>query len=250
MGLPSGLKWAKNDIDVSQNSKFALTPFQYEKTFFSWGNVVGHNPISDNEFDYDWGSVNSEAPYYDGQPYGDTPGASISGDLTTSQDAARVTLGTPWRMPTPTEFKELLDNCDFVQADGTTVIEAGTADKRVAVNGVFGIYLKSKINGNLLFFACSGLGAGTGWGGRGSYGYYWSSSFLSAQSAYGLGFSADGVFPRYYDGRYLGFPVRPVFGAGLRSTNRGLNLSENDERLEREIDDSRFFNRYVRNVQE
>lgn len=213
LGLPSGLKWAKNDIDVSQDSNFALTPFQYEKTFFSWGNVVGHNPISNSEFDYDWGNVNSEEPYYDGQPYGETPGASINANLTTSQDAARVTLGKPWRMPTADEFEELLDNCDFVEADGTTVIDAGTTDKRVTVNGFTGIYLKSRLNGNLLFFACSGGGGpSTSRKSRGGYGGYWSATFVSAKSANYLAFSGSFVAPRNAGNRFNGFPVRPVFG--------------------------------------
>lgn len=251
LGLPSGLKWAKCDLDVSQVSKFALTPFQYEKTFFSWGNVDGHNPISDRAFDYDWGGANPEAPFYDGQPYGDTPGASINANLTTSQDAARVTLGVPWRMPTTDEFKELFDNCDFVQADGTTVIDAGTTDKRVTVNGVLGVYLKSKINGNLLFFAASGNAGGTSWVYRDSRGYYWSASFYTARYAYGMSFADGSVNPQYRSvSRFNGLPVRPVFGAGLRSTNRSLSLPIDDERLEREIDDSRFDIKNERNVPE
>ena len=61
MGLPSGLKWAKNDIDVSQQSNFTPTPFLYNKTFFSWGNVNGHNPISESEFDYDCVIITSQS---------------------------------------------------------------------------------------------------------------------------------------------------------------------------------------------
>ena len=210
MGLPSGLKWADCDIDLTQADKFAASPFQYEKTFFSWGNTDGHNPKDTSSFDYNWGGVNSEAPYYDGQVYGDTPGNKLTASMAPSQDAARANLGGPWRMPTSAEFKELFDNCDFVQADGTTVIEAGTTDKRVTVNGVLGIYLKSKINGNLLFFACSGYGDGTSWYSRGSYGYYWSASFNSARYAYGLGFSSGGVGPQSLSNRYYGCAVLPV----------------------------------------
>lgn len=231
-------------------SKFALSPFQYEKSFFSWGNVVSHNPISEGAFDYNWGAVNPQAPYYDGQPYGDTPGASINADLTPSQDAARVTLGSPWRMPTSAEFKELFDNCDYVQADGTTVIEAGTTDKRVTVNGVLGIYLKSKINGNLLFFACSGYGDGTSWSTRGSDGLYWSASFQSARYAGRLYFYSGGVNLQNGSDRYYGFAVRPVFGAGLRSTDRSLRLPIDNESLNGEVDDSRFVIKNEHNVQE
>lgn len=153
-------------------------------------------------------------------------------------------------MPTSAEFQELFDNCDFVQADGTTVIDAGTTDKRVTVNGVVGIYLKSKINGNLLFFACSGHGGGSSWSSRGSLGGFWSSSFYSARNAYRMNFYSGGVNPQRNDGRYDGFPVRPVFGAGLRSTNRSLLRPIDDERLEREVDDSRFIIKNERDVQE
>jgi hypothetical protein len=210
MGLPSGLKWADCDIDLTQADKFAASPFQYNKTFFSWGNTDGHNPISDSAFDYNWGGVNENAPYYEGQVYGDTPGNKLTASMAPSQDAARANLGGPWRMPTTAEFKELFDNCDYVEADGTTVIAAGTANKLVTVNGVVGIYLKSKINGNKLFFACSGDGYGTSWSNRGSSGLYWSASFYSARYAYSLYFGSGGVSAQNYNLRYSGFAVRPV----------------------------------------
>ena len=210
MGLPSGLKWAESDIDLTQPDKFAASAFQYEKTFFSWGNTDGHNPKDNSSFDYNWGGVNAEEPWYDGQVYGDTPGNKLTANMAPSQDAARANLGGPWRMPTTEEFKELFDNCDFVQADGTTVIDASTTDKRVTVNGVVGIYLKSKNNGNHLFFACSGYGYGSSWGNRGSHGYYWSASFRSARNARGLNFYSGGVNPQSSNDRYDGFAVRPV----------------------------------------
>jgi uncharacterized protein (TIGR02145 family) len=187
-----------------------------EKTFFSWGNTDGHNPKDNSSFDYDFGTWdNSKNEAGDGYKpdsiYGQTPGCKLTASMAPSQDAARANLGGPWRMPTTAEFKELFDNCDFVQADGTTVIDAGTTDKRVTVNGVLGIYLKSKNNGNLLFFACSGLGNGTSWSNRGSSGYYWSASFYSARNAYNLYFVSGGVGPQGNNyGRYYGFAVRPV----------------------------------------
>lgn len=215
MGLPSGLKWADCDIDLTQADKFAASPFQYEKSFFSWGNTDGHNPISTSAFDYDFGTWdNSKNANEDGYKpdsiYGQTPGCKLTASMAPSQDAARANLGGPWRMPTTAEFKELFDNCDFVQADGTTVIDAGTTDKRVTVNGVLGIYLKSKNNGNLLFFACSGYGYGSSWNVLGSLGHYWSASFDSARTAYNLLFNSGGVYPQYGNNRYSGFAVRPV----------------------------------------
>ena len=217
MGLPSGVLWAKKNIDITQQNGFAASEFQYECSFCSWGNTDMYNPNAQNSFAgvYNWGGVNENDPYYEGQPYGSTPGAALTANFGPSFDAARRHLGAPWRMPSTEEFKELFDNCDFIDADGNLVTEstsvAGTAaDKRITMNGIVGLRLRSKINGNVIFFPASGYGGGTTWGNRGSGGYYWSSSWYSARFARYLGFNSDGVNPRSTDYRYVGRAVRPV----------------------------------------
>ena len=66
MGLPSsGVKWANRDIDLTKPGGFCETPFVYEKSFFSWGNIDGHNPSSVSAFAYNWGGVNQAEPWYD-----------------------------------------------------------------------------------------------------------------------------------------------------------------------------------------
>lgn len=216
MGLPSGLLWSAVDLDIMLPGNVAETPFTYQKSFVSWGNIDPHNPTRTNSFTpWDWGSVNANEPWYDGQVYGDTPGASLESDIPLSMDVCNVLLGGSWRMPSSVEFSELISNCDFVMADGNTVIPDGTTDKRVAVNGVLGIYLRSKINGGLLFFACSGSGNGSNWDGRGSSGVYWCSSVHSDRYAYYLYFYSGGVNPQYYYYRYRGLPVRPVYDPSL-----------------------------------
>ena len=182
MGLPSGVLWATANIDISTPSGFqevdgVVSPFKYECSFVSWGNTEMFNPTSTSAFDHNWGTGN------DTEPYVSSPGAKLTGNMAPSQDAARANLGAPWRMPTTEEYAELFANIDYVQADGTTTIPTSTTNKLVAVNGVTGIYLKSKINGRLLFFPCSGYGYGQSWYSRGSDGYFWSLSLYSA--AYG-----------------------------------------------------------------
>lgn len=216
MGLPSGLLWAPMNIDARQERGFAESPFLYDCSFVSWGNVEPHSPNSENTFvDYNWGGVNAQAPWYDGQVYGSTPGSELMTDIDIAHDVANLICGEKWRMPSDAEFMELIDNCDFVQADGTTVIDDGTTDKRVTVNGVLGIYLKSKNNGNLLFFACSGYGNGTSWSNHGTYGFYWSASYDSARNAYDLLFYGGGVNPQHRSDRFHGYPVRPVYDQSL-----------------------------------
>ena len=211
MGLPSGVKWASRDIDLTKPGGFCETPFIYEKSFFSWGNIDGHNPSSVSAFDYNWGGVNAQEPWYDGQPYGSTPGNTLTGNIAVGEDfdAARANLGAPWRMPTNAEFAELLANIRYINADGTEVDTTKT-DKRVNVNGVMGLYIESRINGARLFFSCSGNGNGRSWDRGGSSGYYWSSTWYSARNARSLLFGSGGVYPQYGYDRCRGFALRPV----------------------------------------
>ena len=212
MGLTSGVKWAARDLDLTKPGGFCDTPFTYDKSFFSWGNIDGHNPVS-NSFAgvYNWGGVNDADPYYEGQPYGNTKGNTLSGDIPVGEefDAARANLGSPWRMPTTAEFAELFAGCIYIDADGVEVA-SGKADKRVTVNGILGLYLQSKTNGNRLFFSASGYGSGSSWNSRGAGGNYWSASFYSARLARYLSFGSGGVYPQNTNYRYSGFAVRAV----------------------------------------
>jgi hypothetical protein len=160
---------------------------------------------------YDWGSVNETEPYYADQPYGNTNGNTLTGNIAVGEDfdAARANLGAPWRMPTSAEYGELFANIKYINADGTEV-DTTKADKRVTVNGILGLYIQSNINGARLFFSCSGYGNGRSWDYRGSSGRYWSSTWGSARIAQNLYFVSGGVYPQNYNLRYFGYAVRPV----------------------------------------
>lgn len=110
-------------------------------------------------------------------------------------------------MPSSSEFQELIGGCDIIDAEGN-IIE-GT-DKRTTMYGVVGLRLRSRVNGNVIFFPASGYGGGAAWSSRGSYGFYWSSSWGSARTAWDLIFGPSGMSPHDTYNRYSGFPVRPV----------------------------------------
>lgn len=212
MGLPSGVMWSPVNIDIEQPGGFAKSPFEYDCSFFSWGNIDGHNPTGPASFSpWSWGSVNAQEPWYDGQVYGDTPGHTLNSDIPVGvdYDAARANLGAPWRMPTTDDFVELLENCIYIDQNGNE-IETGRLDKRITMNGIVGIRLRSTINGNVLFFPASGYGGGTSWDNRGVNGYYWSLSWISDRYARNLFFYSEGVFPQGTYFRYYGFAIRPV----------------------------------------
>ena len=203
MGLPSGLKWAKRNMDVTQANGFAASEYQNECSFVSWGNTNMKNPSSSSAFAETFGTGN------DTEPYVSSPGAALTGNIAPSMDAARVNLGAPWRMPTTGEYEELFANIDYIDADGNT-IDSSQANKLITINSITGIRIKSKNNGKILFFPCSGHGYGTSWYDSGSNGYYWASSFYSSTNCCYLYFDSGGVNPQSKNNRFRGFAVRAV----------------------------------------
>lgn len=212
MGLPSGLLWATRNIDVTQQNGFAESTFQYECSFFSWGNIDGHNPTSPTSFaPWDWGSINAQAPWYDGQVYGDTPGNTLESNVPVDVnfDAALANAGQPWRLPTVDEFTELKTYAIFIRPDGSA-IDPSVVDKRVTVNGVVGVYLQSIVNGSRLFLPCCGFGNGSILYRQAVNGGYWTSNPYNARYSSRLNISQTEVNPNQSGNRYNGFPIRPV----------------------------------------
>ena len=175
LALPSGLLWCEHNIGAS-------TPYEHG-LYFSWGNVIGHAEGSGYDF--------SDAVY------AETPGAALTGNIPVNgtYDLARHNMGAPCRLPTVGEFQELNSNCDSEWTDD---------------DGVAGRRFTSRINGNSIFFPASGYYNGTSLDNRGTYGFYWSSSYNSATGAYVLDFNSGGVYPAHGSNRRYGFTARAV----------------------------------------
>ena len=204
MGLPSRTLWATRNIDVTNANGFAASDVQLNASYFSWGNVDGHNANEGDFSPYDWGSGNDQEPYVS------SPGASISypGSLDITHDCARVLCGAPWSVPRSSDFDELLANCDFVDADGVVI---SGADKRISIDGVYGIRLRSKINGNILFLAACGQASGRTLSHGNARGYYWTGTLRNEGSADVLFFHQSNVYASSPSDRYHGIQVRPIF---------------------------------------
>lgn len=202
MGLPSGVLWAPFNVDASEPLGFSLSQLTYSASFVSWGNKDTHNPTGDTSFaPWSWGASNSS------EPYASSPGASLI-TIDIENDVARAVCGGKWRMPTSDEFNELLSNCDFVDAQGET-IEGD--DKRITIEGISVVRLKSRINGNFLIFPICGSGTNAVLSGKGTTGSYWSSRRVgSSGMAQSFRFHISDTTQVNGAGRYLGATVRPV----------------------------------------
>lgn len=189
LGLPSGLLWAPGNIckDTTTGKYYAGEPTDYG-CYFSWGNIVGHN----NGEGYDFGTSNSG-------PYASTPGKNVRANIASNDathDAALACLGSPWHLPTKEDFQELYDNTD----SGWT-----------SINGINGWkFMKKSDHSVFVFFPAAGRGYGTSFYYVGSNGYYWSSSWYSANYAYYIYFYSSTVNPQNNIYRYYGFSVRAV----------------------------------------
>ncbi len=142
---------------------------------------------------YAWGETSPKTSYTtannktDGKSMGD-----IGGD--SRYDAATANWGSGWRLPTKSEFDELIDNCTWTLT---------------TLNGVKGYEVKSKKNGNSIFLPVAGFCNGDTPLNQGSYGYYWSSTPSGPYDACDLSFGS-GKHHTNWCFRFDGRSVRPV----------------------------------------
>ncbi len=202
LGLPSGILWANMNVGATTEEGYGQ--------YFAWGETTGYGSDTNdghffNWYRYKWGTDTSLKKYCSSTQNGTVDNKTV---LELSDDAARAIWGGDWRMPTSEEFKELLDN---------------TTQERTTVNGINGIRLTSKINGNSVFLPASGYRKDYEIKLYESGAYYWTSSiymykdygtstfkpFDTYASAYG--FNATGnIYGPTENSRYYGLGIRAV----------------------------------------
>ena len=198
LGLPSGLKWAKCNLGASKPSDYG--------DYYAWGETAPKAEY--NWSNYKWMQAGksdqkhiTKYTYADGRTEGiwyDSSGNFIGDNITTliaADDAATANLGSPWRMPTMVEIRELIHNCTW------------TWTTQDGVNG----YQVDGPNGNAIFLPAAGHRNGSVLKDAGSVGLYWSSSLDTDHSGYAQYLEFDsGACQEPDDYRLRGFSVRPV----------------------------------------
>ncbi len=182
LGLPSGLKWATMNVG-------AFKPEEYGG-YYSWAE------IEEKEI-YGW---------INGYEYDDSEDILLvknvvdsCGNLTYSHDAASMNWGGLWRTPTESEFKELIDHCDW---------------KWTNQNGVNGYLVSSKAkdNKNSIFLPAGGHNVYSNPVKTGKVGYYWCANVSDDWSIYSTTFQFGSDMKKLgkISLRYSGQTIRPV----------------------------------------
>lgn len=166
LGLPSGIKWATCNVGASTPAGAGA--------YYAWGEVVPKVSYDQN---------NSKMT-------GNTKWYNISGDPTV--DAATSNWGGSWRIPTTTEFNELIQNCKWTWT---------------TFNGTNGYSIKGP-NNNTIFLPVTGLILETNKQST-DMGFYWSANYYNNILAWRLNFT-NSVFQVADNYKLVGLPIRAV----------------------------------------
>lgn len=206
--------WARCNLLPSSENGFAESPREYPAGFSSFGNSDSHEPTSGTSFaPYTFGTSTEGEPYVSSEGAQIGPGAIVP----IEQDVARHVCGYPWRSPSLSEFQELFDNCDFIDANGD-VIPSEQADKLVEMPDAEGsgtivcIRLRSRINGAVIIFPACGRAEGVNLQGQGDTVYYWTATSAgNLLEALTLRALHSGIVVGGFTQRYVGCAIRPVW---------------------------------------
>lgn len=194
--LGLSVKWATCNIGA-----YAPEDYGY---YFTWGGKTENTSYLWYYYEYNTdGCYNSDGCKKYQQKDGQTSGIWYNdnvfvGDnkkvLEPGDDAATVSWGEGWRMPTPEEMNELLTMCTW-----TWISDSSFKGYKVER---FGRYI---------LIPAAGCKYSTATYGKGNYGYYWTNSLLDTYTMYARSLYIHAGGPSLgFDERNYGLTIRPV----------------------------------------
>ena len=200
LGLTSGTLWAKTNIGAQSETEAGL--------YFAWGEVAQHegwpedktsHPYNWHEYKYAVSNYRELTKYCTLQKPEYWGGDGEPDDLRKLQaedDIATVSLGSGYRMPSSSEFQELIDETD---------------NEQITINGINGWKFTNKSDSSkYIFLPAAGYCYDPNLDGVGDVGYYWSSSLDEGRPSRAWGLYFDDEVRMYYINRCDGLTVRPV----------------------------------------
>lgn len=176
LGLPGGVLWATCNVGAEKPEDPGF--------YYAWGETAPKNSYSLTNYKWYNGSDVSFTKYDD------------KTTLELSDDAAYVNWGSNWRMPSMKEFRSLINS-------------AYTTTEVTTQNGVKGLKITSKSNGNSIFLPAVGYVNNASIAGGGVNCYYWSASSYTNGQIYYLTIEDNDAYIKYCS-RYMGQSIRPV----------------------------------------
>ena len=103
LGLPSGLKWAKCNVGAEKETDYGY--------YFMWGDVEDHG---NSAYRCTFYKHCNNTSYALTKYCNDSSCGTVDNKFTLEpeDDAARANMGGDWRMPTRSDFQELLENTE------------------------------------------------------------------------------------------------------------------------------------------
>ncbi|MBR0298105.1 MAG: Ig domain-containing protein [Bacteroidales bacterium] len=184
--LGLSVKWATRNLGASLPPDYG--------DYYAWGEIETKGNYSDET--YKWGSWSNVTKYNNDSYYGIVDNKTV---LEAEDDVAHVKLGGNWRMPTKSEFDELI----------TTRNNSNYKWEWKQINGHNGWMIKYLVNGQSIFLPATGEWYHTSLLWVGTDGIYWSSSLHTGGAAWNAVFGSEGSHTTSR-GRCFGESVRPV----------------------------------------
>ena len=185
--LGLSVKWATCNVGADKPEDFG--------NYYAWGETETKDVYDWSSYKWCNGSSDTLTKYNPFKVQGIVDSIST---LDPNDDVAHVKWGGSWRMPTASEFRELMDNCKWTWK---------------SVNGINGYVVRSRIKGyrdRSIFLPAAGYCYDKKLSSAGEVAYYWSNSLFDFPiSAKSILLSSDD-FCRHYCSRFVGNPVRPV----------------------------------------
>lgn len=188
LGLPSRTLWATCNIGAN-------TPEGYGD-YFAWAETEPKEEYSWETYKYCRGTQATLTKYNSQSNSGYNGFVDDKTNLDPEDDAATVAWGSKWQMPSYGQIGELADTCY------TTAV-------KTEQNGVTGMLVTSKINGNSIFLPAAGYKTNSRVSGAGSRGYYWSNTLGRGWHACELSYTTS-LRIQSSGMRCNGYSVRPV----------------------------------------
>jgi hypothetical protein len=181
VNMGDGNRWATKNVGADKTEEYG--------GYFAWGETQTKET-------YNWTTYKYGTGFDNITKYKTTDGKTV---LEAGDDAAKVNMGSNWRMATDDEWTWLRKNCTWTWC---------------LMNGVTGIVVTSRIIGyesSALFLPAAGWSVDQHINGEGTNGSYWSSTHLGTVdgTSYAVEFTSSNLF-RVNATRYAGRSVRAV----------------------------------------